>query len=54
MPAAGTRKALEHRSEWYDYRASVDAIEDSLGLDVLNAPAPHYRVFWKRGCIRER
>ena len=23
--------------EWYDYRTSVDAIEDSTGLDVLNA-----------------
>ena len=34
MPNTQSANALE----WYDYRTSVDAIEDSTGLDVLNAP----------------
>lgn len=33
MPNTQSANALE----WYDYRTSVDAIEDSTGLDVLNA-----------------
>ena len=33
MPTTHRANALD----WYDYRTSVDAIEDSTGLDVLNA-----------------
>lgn len=33
MPNTQSANALE----WYDYRTSVDAIEDSTGLDGLNA-----------------
>ena len=33
MPNTQSANALE----WFDYRTSVDAIEDSTGLDVLNA-----------------